>query len=411
MIIFKKIASFFQKQPKHILTEDGLVYILKENDQTAILVKDKTAEGDVIIPHSISFESKEFIVKEVLENAFNGSVDINSIRFSEDSEVTKIGEGAFFFSSIESISLPRKLTKIPKFLFSSCINLQNIEIQENSELRAIDSYAFSKSPITSLFIPPNAELQSLWCDRTPNLNSITISPKNHRYSQYEGQFILGKTDENGDIFDSIVFARRDIEIAKIPSFVKKISICSFDYCQKLKKIEFSETSSELVFGENSFAYSSLKSISIPSYATQISDSTFFSCTKLNKVNFEGESKLSEINSFAFSSTKIESFVFPSSVKKIGNSSFENCMNLRKIRFCENSKLELIGDYAFSRTKIGSIEIPQNVEKIGTEVFYSCDNLQIIEISEQSKLIYFEVKSIGTSHPLIMIPQNLNIMFC
>lgn len=409
MFIFKKIETFFQRQPKRILTESGIVYILNENEKTAVLEKDTTSEGDIIIPRSIIYKSEEYIVTNILENAFNSSININSIQFPEDSEIKSIGEGAFFFSSIQSISIPPKLFEIPRFFLSSCYNLRIVDIPENSELNRINGYSFSKSTITSLYIPPKAVLQPHWCSGTTQLNRVTISPKNDHYCEYEGQFILGKCDENLDIYDSLVFAPRNIEIAIIPSFIKKISVCAFDCCEKLKKIEFLTSPSELIIDENAFSYSSLSFISIPSNVTLICDSAFF-CTKLQKVNFIGQSKLNTIESFAFSCSKIRTFSVPSSVLKIGKSSFEACSILQKVDFSLDSKLEFIDEFAFAKTPICSFKIPSSVKKVGSKILTECDKLVIIEIAEFSSLNLFESSCVYLSNPIIMVPQNTNIIF-
>lgn len=409
MFIFKKIASFFQRQPKKILTDSGLIYILNEKEKTAILERDKTAVGDIVIPRSIIYNSEEFIITEILENSFNGSINIYSISFQENSEITKIGEGAFFHSSIHSISLPLKLIEIPSFLISCCFNLQSVEIPENSELRIIDKNAFCKCTITSLFVPSKAELQPGWCYETRNLNKITISPLNHRYSEYKGQFILGKTDENSDSFDTLLFANRNIQFAQIPSFINKISDCAFDYCQKLNQIEFS-SSSEMIIEENAFSNSSLPSISIPPFVTLIGKSAFFACKKLRKVNFEGQSKLNAINDFAFAYSNIESIFVPSSVITIGKSAFECCLCIQKIEFCEDSNLELIDNDAFYQTPITSIIIPPRVKEIGFEAFSKCDKLQIIEISESSQLGSFKASLSCSFQVVIVAPRNVNIIF-
>ena len=56
------------------------------------------------------------------------------------------------------------------------------------------------------------------------------------------QIIVGKSDTNQDIFDTIIFANRDIEQVTIPNTIKYIKPNAFEYCHKLNSIEFSEDS-------------------------------------------------------------------------------------------------------------------------------------------------------------------------
>ena len=52
---------------------------------------------------------------------------------------------------------------------------------------------------------------------------------------YDNNFILGKSNQKSEIFDILVFARRDIVNAIIPSFIKQIGPYSFTYCTRTKQ--------------------------------------------------------------------------------------------------------------------------------------------------------------------------------
>lgn len=67
---------------------------------------------------------------------------------------------------------------------------------------------------------------------------------NKNFLNYNGDYILSKSDTESDIFDVLIFARRDIVTAKIPSSVKVIACGSFYDCAKLYNVVFNEDSLE-----------------------------------------------------------------------------------------------------------------------------------------------------------------------
>lgn len=52
-----------------------------------------------------------------------------------------------------------------------------------------------------------------WCERTKNLTRVSVMPNNKRYLTYKDKYIIGKSSQESEDFDLLVFARRDIETA------------------------------------------------------------------------------------------------------------------------------------------------------------------------------------------------------
>ena len=117
-------------------------YLINEDGKTVSLVKWVYYDQIQIIPRSINYQSKEYIITNILEKAFYLNQGIKSVEFSEDSEVQTFGESSFQYSLIESISIPARLTKICKRAFSSCKFLKEVKIPSNSELKSIGDFAF-----------------------------------------------------------------------------------------------------------------------------------------------------------------------------------------------------------------------------------------------------------------------------
>ena len=88
--------------------------------------------------------------------------------------------------------------------------------------------------IKKLRIPPKLKyLGSGWCHFLCDLTEIEISPKNHSFIYFENKYLLGKSEEKSDKFDSLYITRRDIEEAVIPSQIKTIKYLAFNALKSL----------------------------------------------------------------------------------------------------------------------------------------------------------------------------------
>ncbi|KAK8845235.1 hypothetical protein M9Y10_021420 [Tritrichomonas musculus] len=209
------------------------------------------------------------------------------MQFQKDSELAKINIFAFCNSSLESIIIPKSVSKISNGAFFSCKNLQKVSIEEgsklqslasnlffsceklkevyipeNSSLRVIGKNAFNLSSIESLFIPKSVEIIEDGIFKFSEIKKIIISPlnQNFKYLDEKHQIVVGKRNNKGKIFDTIIFADRNIEQATIPKFIKFIFDGAFMNCKKLKRIDIPDDS-EI----ESIGYCAFKSTSIVSF--------------------------------------------------------------------------------------------------------------------------------------------------
>ncbi|KAK8836917.1 hypothetical protein M9Y10_037443 [Tritrichomonas musculus] len=395
-------------------------------------------------------------VKEIGKSAFGYCDKLEKIEFSENSELKIIKENSFGYTALTKIVIPSSVVEIQTYAFANCFALTEVEFAKNSEIKCINNDVFIESPIKIFSFPENlVELKENWCVESSNLMEIKISPKNKNFVFYEDKYLLGKSDLKSDVFDILYFARRDIEEAIIPSFIRIISPCAFNCCRDLQKVEFSDDSQLQIIKQNAFSDTSLESIYIPQSVIEISGNIFentpimkiefapnsmlktigeysfydtriesisipsnvtkicanaFNYSDLSCVIFEENSKLELIDSFAFSNSAIVRISIPKSVIKIDESSFEYCENLKDLDLTECSNLVFIGYNAFNCTQIRSIFIPSSVTYIDKNAFISCNNLQIIEIGEESKLKLFNYTNIQ-SNGIIMVPSGLiSILF-
>lgn len=114
-------------------------YSLNEDDFTAVVLQQKTSKREIFIPRAINFESHEFIVTEICENAFLNSRHIERIDFPEDSEIKIFNKTSFICCGIRSIKIPNSVVGIGEKAFFYCQSLTSVEFTKDSELKTIES--------------------------------------------------------------------------------------------------------------------------------------------------------------------------------------------------------------------------------------------------------------------------------
>lgn len=305
--------------------------------------------------------------------------------------------------------IPSNITKIDEWSFFGCSKLKTIDFEKDSELKTIEKFAFYKSSIETITIPRSLnELKDKWCVNTPHLKNIIFMPNNEIYDYYNDAFIIKRSSIDKNVKDTLIFARRDIKIAIIPSFIKKIGNYAFENCSNLQKIIFSNKSQLKEFDECAFSKSSLKNILIPKSVSYIGSSAFGFCSKLCNIVIPHNSKLKFIDENAFDNASIKNISIPSNVSIIGRYAFNECKNLEYVSFPENSDLSVIQNNAFCFSSIKCFSIPKKVSTLGKNIFTGCKNLKIIEFPCNIDLLAIidEYQYEKSFQPILMIPAKL-----
>lgn len=467
----KFVELFGRNEVKH---ECGLSFVLNEEDKTAAVFRKIDASEEVMIPTKIEFESQEFIVTSIVEKSFINLTNIKSINFERNSELKFIDQSTFSYSSLERIVIPKTVKTIGKFAFSSCKKLKSVQFEEGSELTLIEEHAFSYSSLERIVIPSNVveigpssfynchNLKSVdflngsklmtigdfsfafspierisipssvvnigreWLRGTRKLADVKVTQNEvENVSYFDDSFIVAKSDLNSDFFDVLLFVRRDIEHAVIPSFVRRISPFAFDSCQQLKTLEFHENSELQIIDKFAFSGISIDTISIPASVIRIDESAFSKVMNLKSVTFSSDSKLRTLEKRAFSSPSIESISIPSSIKEIDNDWCDEINNLtnitifqkeeRNISVFDNSFIvgksdlnqENFDVLLFARRNIEIATIPSFIRIIAPYAFNRCKLLKTATFSENSKLELIEKFAFNNSAiKSILIPSGV-----
>lgn len=203
---------------------------------------------------------------------------------------------------------------------------------ENPQIQKIDDLTFSTNKIESLSIPYNIiELKEFWCDRTSMLNDILVPKNNHFFSFLNNSFLVGKANQKSDIFDVLLFSRRDIKHVIIPPFISVISSYAFNECIQIESIEFPENSQLTKIDMLAFNNSSINEIAIPSNVTTIGDDAF-NYSQLKSIEFEPNSKLEFIGKSAFASNEHVHVTIPESVNFVSEFAFFDNEKLETVEF-------------------------------------------------------------------------------
>ena len=104
-----------------------------------------------------------------------------------------------------------------------------------------------------------------WCDNTWNIIQIKVNEDNPFYLSQNNMIICRKSSNNSDVYDIITFTSRIIELIQIPSYVKQIDSCTFQFCRNLKNVEFGPNSNLQIIGQKAFFWKSIEKITIPKH--------------------------------------------------------------------------------------------------------------------------------------------------
>ncbi len=336
--------------------------------------------------------------------------------------VTSIAEDAFYGNTdIISVTIPAMVSELPdgsyeSGVFFGCSNLESVTFAEGSQLTSIGEYAFYEcSSLTSIEIPAGVtSIGSSAFRFCRNLNTVYYagSIENWFDIAFEesdsnplingaGLYIGGElvtevvVPESVTTIDDYQFYRyTSLTSITIHSGVTSIGEYAFYNCSNLESVTFAEGSQLTSIGDSAFSdCSSLTSTEIPAGVTSIGRYAFQNCSSLTDVSFAEGSQLTTIGWYAFNGcSSLSSISISAGVTSIGSSAFSDCSNLVSVTFAEGSQLTSIGDYAFDGcSRLTSIEIPAGVTSIGGSAFSGCSNLESVTFGEGSQLT-----SIGSS---------------
>lgn len=308
--------------------------------------------NEVSIPETIQHEGKQF-------------------------KVTAIGEQAFHWKDVTSVTLPSSIDSVKHMAFSGS-QLNKINLPEG--LKFIGSYAFSSSKLTELTTPTTLK-------KIGNSAFFTCRML---------QKVVFK--EGLEEIERAAFYRNDALVSvTFPKSLKTIGKTSFCNCAKLPSVSFPE--GLVSIGPGAFnGCTALANVVLPSTLSSIGDEAFLKCQSMTTFNVP--KNLEELGSSFIAMTNINSitvdpgnkllhvvdgvlynmkntllYAIPMKGKKELNV-HKNCIgiwggacwgaDLEKVTLPEG--LLAIDGYAFETTNISDIQFPKSLTFIGEQAF-------------------------------------------
>lgn len=376
----EKIGVGGLRYANNCITEDGVKYLGNSENPYVLMV---------------GIDNSSFTINENCRIISSYSVTWENIEtLVIPDSVIQIGEEAFAYCTIGSITLSSNLSKIEKRTF--------IEIHTNSiiipkSVKEIEEQAFFNSDIQTITFEAGSKLTKIGDYAFSNCDNIVSIELPSMLKEIGIQAFY-----SCDALETVTFADdATITTIGIEAFYDCDSLTSFEFvdsievieerafysCEALEDLVFSENSNLTTIKEEAFCYcNALQSIALPDSLVTIEERAFYGCTNLEAVTFTSNSSLTTIGKEAFKGCEsLTSFTFPDSLEYIGESAFYN-LGLNEIVFGENSNLTTIDKNAFyEMLNVTSIVLPKSLKYIKEYAFNQCQALVSISVAEGSQL--------------------------
>ncbi len=331
--------------------------------------------------------------------------------------VTAIGEDAFEWSDLTSVTLPETIERIEYGGFYRC-PLTSIDLPDG--LKYIGGYAFGSTNITEITIP--ASVEEIGDDAfftCYNLASITFHEglKKLGSSMFYKCALTSATlpESLEEVGDNLFMNCAQLESVKLPSSLKAVGAGMFYECAALKQVDM--PSAVTAIGDEAFlGCTSLTSLNIPAAVEELGTSVIALSGVTNLTIDEGNksfhmvngvlysadnsllyaipqkgvtevnvnNKCIGINGGAFWGSEIKKVTLPDGFLAIDAYAFCQC-SLEEINF--PSSLLFIGEQGFASTNLKEVTLPENLVDVGDGTFAGCLQMTSLVIPSSVKTIY------------------------
>ena len=324
--------------------EDGFKYTVS-GEEASIDGYEGTAT-DLVIPEMLSFSVDGTEINASITR-INSIKDANgnssAISVTIPASVIKIGDNAFAYTNISSVTFPdTDMIILGEKVFAGCQNLKSFTFPKC--ISSIPEGTFYSSGLESIVIPSTV------------------------------------TDTDGGSDYSGVFAK----------------------CKSLKSIDLSEAGFDFIPSYFLAECTALMEIKLQKNLRIIENNAFDGCAAITSIVLP--ETLESIDSYAFLDTGITEITIPSSVKDIKDG-FRANKNLRSITI--NAELTYLADEAFSYcTSLETITLPPTLEKINSGAFRGCSALKELTIPEGVTYLGLAFLLDCNSLPSVTIPASV-----
>ena len=375
---------------------DGMYYnLLSATDLTVeVTWGDNAYSGEVVIPSTITYQSRNLAV-----------VGISSSAFYNDSALT-------------SITIPQSIVSIYDDSFVNCKSLKHLYIENydgheyfNTKDIAIlvinrrNKSPFCDCPLESIYIGRGFTYRTtthapLFYQQT-QLKSLTIGES---FREIENDMFNGCTSLE-EVYIEDHYGRLDLGYNDESQYIGVFSDCPIKYLYLGRDLKYPIDRNKNVcvnfLGQKRNSVATLRSLTIGKFVNNIEDCAFCYCDSLQKLRIEDGNKTLKVSirSFLesnycyfvdsidlylgrnldysqgiekkspFESIKFKSVVLGDSITSIADGMFYQCYSLKNITIPSN--IIYIGNEAFYRTPLSEITLPNSVTNMGDRVFEDC----------------------------------------
>ena len=373
----------------------------KGKKQAAILGLSSEAKSDEVdeieIPSNVTYESEEYAVVRVADEAFKDAAYICKIVFEEENNaITDIGFGAFEgCSSLTDIAIPFVGATVSGEKVSEIINTVNFGYifgadgtAKNAEYvpATLESVTIYGGIIAANAFDGCSNLQNIVLENS--VTSIAQGALNgcNRLQSLTLPFVGGSNDgdiENtffGYIFGAAEYKQNNEVVPESLKTVELTGNCdianyAFYNCKNITTISINSGKS---IGDSAFANcTSLERLFVPDEIEKFGNGVLSGCNNIKYNDWLGTKYIGSQNSkylvLITGTNVIGKFTTNGDTRIIAENAFKDCTTIIEISITEN--VIMIGDSAFANcTSITNIAIPDSVTYIGSSAFLGCIGL-------------------------------------
>lgn len=413
MRLYKNFIAFFlllcfSCVCQTINAEDG-VYVVKGDK---VIVREGVTEINKEDLKELRFKNVNIQLPLSLRKIGNSAFEyVRITSISIPNGVTSIGEEAFKWNhELEKVHLPEGLTSIGKNAFNGCSSLSTINLPE-SICEIGDSAFYGCRGLEFISIP--SSLHTVGTDAfhgCEKINQLVYYDNGRRCNGWIGHEDSCPKDiviPPGVIaIDKHAFLYANVEHISLPEGLKYIGKGAFSY--KLKRTNIPNSVDFIGDGalscylqRDGTKIDGKSGLLIYANGTKCYDwiGNIDSCPSTLVIP-EGVTAINGQSFFRF--YKLEEVILPSSLKQIGVNAFAQCKNLKKVVL--PNTVEKIEENAFSYcNQLKDIDIPQNCE-YSKGCFEGCDSLNVLLITDHGTVC----RGWSSKHydGLVVIPQGV-----
>lgn len=345
--------------------------------------------GDLEVPSSVTFESKNYRVTRIGDEAFQNCTRLISVKLPDG--ITEIGYNSFSFcQGLKHLNIPNSVVSIGGQAFWSCYELADIVVPKTIREIGRDAFRFTA-----------------WYENHPD-GVVCVNNSVYTYKGYLPEDGIVRIEDGVEaILNNAFYECKELRGIVIPNSVTRIGDWAFRGCENLESLTLSNSVVEI--GEKAFnGCAKLNAVNVPSSVVRVGKDAFYKTPWYNNqpngmvyigsvaYAYKGEMpqnteiRLKEgtaaiVEDAFMNCYGLKSIYIPNTLKLIGDNAFSGCGSLTEITLPDG--VTAIGGSAFNWcSSLSTVAIPNSVKKLGAYAFANCSVLSQVRIGSSVEVI-------------------------